>query len=114
MGRFIAALFAIFLIAGPVQAKSQTPRNNCGNVAKLYFAAASMRDQGKDRDMIFYQLLFMAGKVPGYYVEENELYNIADSVYYSAEFADKSGEPLKKAIERQCLQGKIADVFMKR
>ena len=86
----------------------------CQQLGKMYTAAASLRDQGADRDMVFSQLRIMGDQLPGYVIDDEQVFNIAERVYYSAEFADKGGESLGKEIERQCVNGQIVDVFVKK
>ena len=63
---------------------------------------------------MFAQLQVMAEKFKGYGISEDQLYSIADDVYYSAAFAAKHGEPLRREIEQQCINGQIVDVLIRR
>ncbi len=109
---FAITMIALFGFA--VTAAAGGHPKTCQQLGKMYLAAASLRDQGADRDMLFSQLRIMGDQLPGYVIDDEQVFNIAERVYYSAEFADKGGEPLGKEIERQCANGQIVDVFVKK
>lgn len=110
----ILAVLSVLLLAGMAWAKQNEPPQSCRYLGQLYATAASLRDQGRDRDVVFAQLQVMAEKFKGYGISDDQLYSIADDVYYSTAFADKQGETLKREIEQQCANGQIVDVLIRR
>ena len=114
MKQGVVAVAVFLVLAGTSWAKQKEAPKSCQHLGQLYQMAASLRDQGRDRDVVFTQLQVMAEKIKGYYIAEDQLFSIADDVYYSAAFADKHGEALRKEIEWQCASGQLPDVFIKR
>lgn len=105
-------LASLFALAATAEASGH--HATCRHLGKMYTTAASLRDKGADRDMVFSQLRIMGEKLPGYFIDDEQVFNIAEQVYYSAEFADRGGETLGQEIQRQCINGQIVDVFMRR
>ena len=112
-GRGLAVVL-IVLFAWTNQAVASDHKKTCKHLGKMYMTAASLRDKGADRDMVFSQLRIMGDQLPGYFIDDEQVFNIAEQVYYSAEFAEQEGEAFGRAIERQCINGQIVDVFVRR
>lgn len=110
----IVAVAVFLVLAGTSWAKQKEVPKSCQYLGQLYQTAASLRDQGRDRDAVFAQLQVMAEKIKGYQIAEDQLFSIADDVYYSAAFAGKHGELLRKEIGQQCASGQMVDVLIKR